>query len=61
MNKPISAPHPWITAYPEGIDWDVSIDTTPVHEQLLASCAKMGDATALDFMGATTSFRRLGE
>jgi long-chain acyl-CoA synthetase len=61
MNKPVSAPHPWIAAYPEGIEWDVPIDTTPVHEQLLASCAKMGDATALDFMGATTSFRRLGE
>ncbi|WP_421950952.1 long-chain-fatty-acid--CoA ligase [Pelagibacterium sp.] len=61
MNKPITAPHPWIAAYPDGIEWDVPIDTTPVHEQLLASCAKMGDATALDFMGATTSFRRLGE
>ncbi|AEQ52535.1 long-chain-fatty-acid--CoA ligase [Pelagibacterium halotolerans] len=61
MNKPVSAPHPWITAYPEGIEWDVPIDITPVHEQLLASCAKMGDAVALDFMGATTSFRRLGE
>lgn len=61
MNKPVSAPHPWITAYPDGIEWDAPIDTTPVHEQLLASCAKMGDATALDFMGATTSFRRLGE
>ncbi|MAN78474.1 MAG: dicarboxylate--CoA ligase PimA [Rhizobiales bacterium] len=61
MNKQVSAPHPWVTAYPEGIEWDTAIDTTPVHEQLLASCAKMGDATALDFLGATTSFRRLGE
>ncbi|RDE08025.1 long-chain-fatty-acid--CoA ligase [Pelagibacterium lacus] len=53
--------HPWIKSYPEGIAWDTPIDTTPVHEQLLASCARMGDATALDFMGATTSFRSLGE
>lgn len=51
---------PWIKSYPDGIDWQAPIDTTPVHEQLLATCAKMGDATALDFMGATTSFRTLG-
>ena len=61
MNKADIATHPWIKSYPEGIEWDVAIDTTPVHEQLLASCAKMGDATALDFLGATTSFRELGD
>ena len=61
MNQAIAASHPWIESYPEGIEWDTPIDTTPVHEQLLASCAKMGDATALDFLGAQTSYRRLGE
>lgn len=52
---------PWVKSYPAGMSWETEIDTTPVHEQLLASCAKMGDAVALDFMGATTSFRALGE
>ncbi|SDG75268.1 long-chain-fatty-acid--CoA ligase [Pelagibacterium luteolum] len=61
MNHAEVASHPWIKSYPEGIAWDKPIDTTPVHEQLLASCAKMGDATALDFLGATTSYRELGE
>ncbi|WMT89394.1 long-chain fatty acid--CoA ligase [Pelagibacterium sp. H642] len=61
MDHPVAGNRPWIKSYPEGIEWDTPIDTTPVHEQLSASCAKMGDATALDFMGATTSFRRLGE
>jgi long-chain acyl-CoA synthetase len=61
MDRPATAQHPWTQSYPEGLDWDASIDTTPVHEQLLASCARMGDAPALDFMGATTSFRQLAE
>ncbi|WP_198669798.1 long-chain-fatty-acid--CoA ligase [Pelagibacterium sediminicola] len=55
-----AATHQWIKSYPEGIEWETDIDTTPVHEQFLAACAKMGDATALDFLGATTSFRALG-
>jgi len=52
-------PRPWIDHYPEGIDWNVEIDTRPVHEQVLAACAKNPLATALDFMGATTSFGTL--
>ena len=31
MNKADIATHPWIKSYPEGIEWDVAIDTTPVH------------------------------
>ena len=61
MNQPAAATRPWLKSYPGDIAWDTAIDTTPVHEQLLASCARMGDATALDFLGAATSFRRLGE
>jgi long-chain acyl-CoA synthetase len=59
-NSAPAAERPWIKSYPEGIDWQTKLDTTPVHEQFLASCAKMGDATALDFLGSTTSFRELG-
>ncbi len=50
---------PWIRSYPEGIAWDVAIDTRPVHEQVLAACAKNPAAVALDFMGGTTSFGEL--
>ena len=53
------AMRPWIASYPEGIAWDVKIDTRPVHEQVLAACAKNPLATALDFMGGTTSFGEL--
>lgn len=51
---------PWIASYPEGIVWDDTIDTRPVHEQVLAACAKDPKAIALDFLGGTTSFGELG-
>lgn len=51
---------PWVKHYPPGIDWNVTIDTTPVHEQVLAVCARTPNAVALDFLGKTTSFGELG-
>ncbi|WEJ58175.1 long-chain fatty acid--CoA ligase [Devosia sp. FJ2-5-3] len=52
---------PWIAAYPEGISWQGEIDVTPVHEQVLAACAKNPSAVALDFLGGTTSFGELAK
>ncbi|WP_417309427.1 long-chain-fatty-acid--CoA ligase [Devosia sp.] len=51
---------PWLASYPEGIDWNVEIDTTPVHERVLAMCEKTPNADALDFLGRKTRFRELG-
>ena len=52
---------PWIASYPEGIVWDTPIDTRPVHEQVLAACAKSPSAIALDFLGHTTTFGDLAK
>jgi len=57
-NTPI---RPWIDGYPEGIEWDAPIDTRPVHEQVLAACAKTPSAIALDFLGGTTTFGELAK
>ena len=56
-----ASPRPWIRSYPDGIRWDVPIDTRPVHEQVLAACAKDPFAPAMDFMGGTTSFGDLAK
>lgn len=53
------AMRPWTEHYPEGISWDVPIDTTPVHETVLATCARTPDADALDFLGKKTRFGEL--
>lgn len=50
---------PWIANYPEGIEWDAEIDTTPVHEQVLKACDEHGSAVALDFLGGTTTYGSL--
>jgi long-chain acyl-CoA synthetase len=52
-------PRPWVDHYPEGITWDVKLNLTPVHEQVLAACAKNPGAVALDFLGGKTSFGEL--
>lgn len=52
---------PWIASYPEGINWRAEIDTTPVHEQVLAACARNPSAVALDFLGGTTTFGDLAK
>lgn len=50
---------PWTKHYPEGISWDAKIDATPVHEQVLAACARTPEADALDFLGKKTRFGEL--
>ncbi|CAN7299932.1 long-chain-fatty-acid--CoA ligase [Devosia sp. LjRoot3] len=52
---------PWLASYPEGIEWQTEIDTTPVHEQVLAACARNPSAVALDFLGGTTTFGDLAK
>jgi long-chain acyl-CoA synthetase len=54
-------PRPWLDHYPEGITWDVTLNVTPVHEQVLAACARNPSAVALDFLGGTTTFGELGK
>jgi long-chain acyl-CoA synthetase len=52
-------PRPWIDHYPPGIAWDVPLRIVPVHEQVLAACAKTPSAVALDFLGGKTTFGQL--
>jgi long-chain acyl-CoA synthetase len=64
MDTPIeTAAHmrPWISSYPDGITWEADLDIRPVHEQVLAACAKNPFAPALDFLGGTTSFGDLAK
>jgi long-chain acyl-CoA synthetase len=55
------AGRPWVENYPEGISWDTPIDLTPVHERVLATCARTPDADALDFLGKKTTFGELAK
>lgn len=61
VTTPAAAERPWLASYPSDIDWGAQIDVTPVHEQVLAACARNPSALALDFLGGTTSFGQLGQ
>ncbi|MBN9317154.1 MAG: long-chain fatty acid--CoA ligase [Devosia sp.] len=52
---------PWVSHYPEGISWDTPVDLTPVHEQVLAACARTPQSDALDFLGKKTRYGELGK
>jgi len=52
---------PWITNYPDGIDYHAPVDTTPVPEQIAAATKKHAQSVALDFLGKETTFAELGE
>jgi long-chain acyl-CoA synthetase len=55
------AVRPWLNHYPEGISWDAPIDTTPIFQQVLATCARTPDADALDFLGKKTKYGELAK
>ena len=55
------AVRPWVRHYPEGISWDSPVDLTPVHERVLAVCARTPDADALDFLGKKTKYGELAK
>jgi long-chain acyl-CoA synthetase len=59
-DKLVNTVRPWIDHYPDGMGWEFEVDLTPVHEQVLAACDRHGDKTALDFLGAETSYADLG-
>ena len=54
-------PRPWLDHYPSGIRWDLAVNTTPVHEQVLAVAARTPRAVALDFLGAETTYGQLAK
>lgn len=59
QQHPFDHPRPWLDHYPPGIVWDDDVPVVPVHERILASCARNPNADALDFMGAKTTFGAL--
>ncbi len=53
--------HPWLKAYPEGIDWHRMIPARPLYALLDEAAARFPEHTAIDFLGKTYSYRELHE
>jgi long-chain acyl-CoA synthetase len=51
---------PWLDIYPPGVPADIIPPTAPLTTLLYRAVRRYGPRTALDFMGATTTYRDLG-
>ncbi|MFI2272961.1 MULTISPECIES: long-chain-fatty-acid--CoA ligase [Catenuloplanes] len=52
---------PWLAAYPEGVPADITVPEKPLTANLDAAVARFPDRVALDFLGAATTYRQLGD
>ncbi|WP_137842970.1 long-chain-fatty-acid--CoA ligase [Microbacterium sp. 2FI] len=55
------ASRPWLSAYAPGVPHDIDEVTESLSDMIEAGIARYGKATALEFFGATTTYRELGE
>ena len=53
--------HPWLSNYPEGIDWSASIERRPLYETLEHTTERCRDNTAIDFLDYCLSYGELLE
>ena len=53
--------HPWLSNYPEGIDWSASIERRPLYETLERTAERCRDNTAIDFLDYCLSYGELLE
>jgi long-chain acyl-CoA synthetase len=51
---------PWLTHYPEGVDWHASLPVKPLYALLDDTVARHGDKPGFNFMGKRTSYGKLG-
>jgi long-chain acyl-CoA synthetase len=54
-------PRPWLSHYAPGVPHDIELPTDSLYDLLETSVAAYGNHVALEFFGATTSYRELGE
>lgn len=55
------ASRPWSTSYAEGVPLEIDEPAQTLPEMLAASVARYGKKTALEFFGAPTTYRELGD
>lgn len=52
-------PHPWLTRYPEGIDWHQPLPEEPLHTIWDRAVASFRNRPATDFMGKKSTYGQL--
>ncbi len=57
----IETPRPWLRSYAPGVPHDIELPNGSLYDMLETSVAAYSDHVALEFFGATTGYRELGE
>ena len=52
---------PWLASYADGVPAEIEVPTQTLPEMMSASIARFGRRPALEFFGAVTTYRELGE
>ena len=55
------ASRPWSSSYAEGVPPEIDVPSQTLPEMLADSVARYGKKTALEFFGAPTTYRELGD
>jgi long-chain acyl-CoA synthetase len=55
------ASRPWLSSYAEGVPHEIDEPTQTLPEMMAASVSRYGKSPALEFFGATTTYRELGK
>jgi long-chain acyl-CoA synthetase len=59
-HAPMAAPHPWLRAYPKGIDWQQAFAPAPLYRLLDEAVAHYPSRTCTQFLGRTLTYREIG-
>lgn len=57
--KPLDKRCPWLSHYPEGIDWKAEIPLRPLPDLLADAAARYGKHIAIDFLGHTYTYEEI--
>jgi long-chain acyl-CoA synthetase len=55
-----AAPHPWLRAYPKGIDWQQTFAPAPLYRLLDEAVAHYPSRPCTQFLGRTLTYREIG-
>ncbi|MGE0024180.1 MAG: long-chain fatty acid--CoA ligase [Hyphomicrobium sp.] len=55
-----TAPHAWLKAYPEGVDWGMALEAAPIFDFMDAAAAESPNRPCTTFLGRTQTYAEIG-
>ena len=55
-----ATPMPWLSRYPDGVDWNMALDVAPLYRLLDDAVQRHGPLTCTVFLGKTLSYADIG-